>query len=101
MYILGTDLPAWQVMVNFTIFLVVLFAFAAAPPLLAGLVCGWCMPALSIRNGLIMGLVVGVIASLLSLAAILVQAPSLAIALLPISAGMAWLLCWRNNRKGR
>ena len=101
MYIPGTDHPAWLVMVNYTISLVVLFAFAAGPPLLAGLVCGWRMRALSIRNGLIVGLVVGVIALLLSLAALLAQAPSLAIALLPISAGMAWLLCWRNNRKGR
>lgn len=99
MYIPGVDKPAWLVVVNFTVLLAIIFAFAAAPPLLTGLACGWRMRTLSIRNGLMAGLVVGGIAFLLSLAAVFVNAPSLAVVLLPVSAGIAWLLCWRINRK--
>ena len=101
MYVPGIDHPAWLALVNFVVFLVGLFAFAATLPVLAGLACGWRMRDLSIGNGLAVGVVVGVLAFLLSLAAILVQAPSLAIALLPVSAGATWLLCWRASRKKR
>ena len=93
----GVHNPAWIVV----LFAVMLFAFAATLPLMTGLACGWRMRAISIGQGLAVGIIVGVVAFLLSLAAILVQAPSLAIALLPISAGMAWLLCWRESRRQR
>ena len=99
MYVPGVDNSTWQWLLNFAMFLVVLFAFAAALPVLTGLACGWVMRNISIRYGLMTGLSVGVIAFLLSLAAIMIQAASLAIVLLPVSPGITWLLCLRRNRK--
>lgn len=91
----GVHNPAWVV----AMFVVMLFAFAATPPMVTGLVCGWRMRAISIGRGFAVGVIVGVAGFLLSVAAILVQAPSLAVALLPVSTAVAWLLCWRENRR--
>lgn len=99
MYVPGTDHPAWLVLVISVVFMVVIYAFAATLPLLTGLACGWRMRAISPLSGLMVGLAVGAVAFLLSLAAILVQAPSLALVVLPVSAGTTWLLCWRMSRK--
>ena len=99
MYVPGTDNPAWLVLANYVMFVVVAFAFAATLPLLTGLVCGWRMRAISLLNGLMLGAVVGAITFLLSVISVLVQVPSLSLVLLPISAGTTWLLCWRASRK--
>ena len=95
MEVAGIHNPAWLV----AAFLLMLFAFAATLPLLTGLVCGWKLRSLSVRRGFFAGLFVGIIAFLLSLAAILVNAPSLALVMLPLSPAVVWLLCWRADRK--
>ena len=99
MEIVGTHKSAW--LLNFATFLLLLFAFAATMPILTGIVCGWKLRNLSVRWGFFVGAFVGIIAFLLSLAAILVNAPSLAIVMLPVPPAVVWLLCWRADRKMR
>ena len=95
MEVAGTHHSAWLL----ATFLLLLFAFAATLPILTGILCGWKLPNLSVRRGFVVGVFVGIIAFLLSLAAILVNAPSLAIVMLPVPPAVVWLLCWRSDRK--
>ena len=97
MEVVGTHNSLW--LLNVAMFLLLLFAFAATLPLLAGLACGWKLRSLSVRWGFFVGVFVGIIAFSLSLAAILVNAASLALVILPAPPAVVWLLCWRADRK--
>ncbi|MDE2937470.1 MAG: hypothetical protein OXR67_00910 [Chloroflexota bacterium] len=97
MEVVGTHNSSW--LLNVAMLLLILFAFSATLPLLTGLACGWKLRSLSVRGGFFVGISVGIMAFLLSLAAIFVNAPSLAIVILPVPPAVVWLLCWRADRR--
>lgn len=76
-------------LLNFAGFLLMPLGFSSTLPAATGLLCGWRMRSLSVRRALSIGVVAGPVAFLLSVGAVLVTAPCLAMMMLPISPAIA------------
>ena len=75
----------------------------SVPPLLAGVVCGYLMPCLTVRRGMFVGVWVAVPAVLLTVVGAYVPGPGFNLLAGPLTAASSMAvtvgLCWRQNRK--